>query len=252
MEGLSTFLEEASTLLEPFGMRIKRAKSDDGVGWVVLANDETGDIGRMATDLSSLEISYFRALLEAIMLSHPANSVSNAQALRLTTDLKGNMSKRDAETLLGALTSRGWLAKSKRGRYTLAPRAMIELDSYLREQYEDEGVICANPECEAHYHTYCYEQIKQAGRDKCAACQTRFSENEPRPLGELSVPRREDQWGTLNNRRKRRERDDEDEIEDEEEEQELDSEEEVEVSTRSVVSGPVSTPATTSNVALRP
>lgn len=113
MEGLSTFLEEASTLLEPFGMRIKRAKADDGVGWVVLANDETGDIGRMATDFSSLEISYFRALLEAIMLSHPANSVSNAQALRLTTDLKGNMSKRDAETLLGALTSRGWLAKSK-------------------------------------------------------------------------------------------------------------------------------------------
>lgn len=113
MEGLATFLEEASTLLEPFGMRIKRAKADDGTGWVVLANDETGDIGRMATDLSPLEISYFRALLEAVMLSHPANSVSNAQALRLTTDLKGNMSKRDAETLLGALTSRGWLARSK-------------------------------------------------------------------------------------------------------------------------------------------
>lgn len=92
-------------------------------------------------------------------------------------------------------------------------------------------MICANPECEAHYHTYCYEQIKQAGRDKCAACQTWFSENEPQPLGELSVPRREDQWGTLNNRRKRRQRDDEDELEDEdEEEQELESEDEVEVS----------------------
>lgn len=111
--GLNKFLEDASGLLEPFGMRIKRGMADDGVGWVVLANDEAGDIGRMATDLTPLEISYYRALIEAIMLSHPANSVSNAQALRLTGELKGNMSKRDAEKLLGALTSRGWLAKSK-------------------------------------------------------------------------------------------------------------------------------------------
>lgn len=93
-------------------------------------------------------------------------------------------------------------------------------------------MICANPECEAHYHTYCYEQLTQAGRDKCAACQSRFSENEPQPLGELSVPRREDQWGTLHNRRKRRQRDDEDELEDNDEELEQgsQSEDEAEVS----------------------
>lgn len=33
-------------------------------------------------------------------------------------------------------------ADIRRGRYTLAPRAMIELDSYLREQYEDEVRTC--------------------------------------------------------------------------------------------------------------
>lgn len=93
-------------------------------------------------------------------------------------------------------------------------------------------MICANPDCEAHYHSYCYEQLTQAGRDKCAACQKRFSENEPQPLGELSVPRREDQYGTLNHRRKRRQRDEEDELEgdEEEDEHELESEDEVEVS----------------------
>lgn len=113
-------------------------------------------------------------------------------------------------------------------------------------------MICANPECEAHYHTYCYEQIKQAGRDKCAACQTRFSENEPQPLGELSVPRREDQWGTLNNRRKRRQRDEEDGIEDEEaEEEELDSEDEVEVSASQCSTAPTSLSATSIVCAFR-
>lgn len=92
-----------------------------------------------------------------------------------------------------------------------------------------QGKICANPECEAHYHTYCYNQLVEAGRDKCSACRAHFSDFEPLPLGEESVPRREDQWGTLHSRRKRRHQEDDDDEEDQEV-SDLESEEEVEVS----------------------
>ena len=47
------------------------------------------------------------------MSSYPANSIGSTRALRLTTTLKANMTRLAAEALLGSLTSRGWLAKSK-------------------------------------------------------------------------------------------------------------------------------------------
>ncbi len=54
-----------------------------------------------------------RPQIQAIMTSYPANSIGSTHALRLRSELQGNMAGLTAQALLGSLTSRGWLAKSK-------------------------------------------------------------------------------------------------------------------------------------------
>lgn len=112
--GLNAFLGEISTLLEPFGLSIKRSADEiSGRKWTALVNAEgAGDIAQQATDLSPLEISYVRNVIAAIVESYPANSVGSRHAIGLVKELNGQMTQSAAEGLLKALVSRGWLAKS--------------------------------------------------------------------------------------------------------------------------------------------
>lgn len=93
-------------------MMVRRGRDGQHL-WVVLCNTEAGDIAQHATDLSPLEITYYRTVVEAIVTSYPAYSISTNNALHQTTLLESTMRRADAETLLGALVSRGWLSKSK-------------------------------------------------------------------------------------------------------------------------------------------
>ena len=87
-----------------------------------------------------------------IVESYPENSIGHNRALSLVGKLEGTMTRSAAESILNALVSRGWLLKSRcvqyrkesvswltsrRGRYSLAPRAMLELEAYLRQEFED-------------------------------------------------------------------------------------------------------------------
>lgn len=113
-EGLTSFLAEISSLLEPFGLLIKRSADEvSGRRWTALVNAEgEGDVAKQATDMTPLEISYVRAVIAAIVESYPANSVGSRHAVGLVKDLKGQMTQSAAQALLKALVSRGWLAKS--------------------------------------------------------------------------------------------------------------------------------------------
>ena len=63
--------------------------------------------------------------------------------MNLTSKLKSSVTRAAGESLLGAFVARGWLCRSKRGRYTLAPRAIVELDGWLNAEYEDYVQKCA-------------------------------------------------------------------------------------------------------------
>lgn len=113
-EGLAAFLDDITRLLEPLGLVVKKTfTEEEGKQWIALCNAESGDVSQLATDLTPLEISYVRNLINEIVASYPANSVGSAAALRLTSGLDGQMTKAAAEQLLMALASRGWFAKSK-------------------------------------------------------------------------------------------------------------------------------------------
>ncbi|BEJ03151.1 hypothetical protein CcaverHIS641_0103260 [Cutaneotrichosporon cavernicola] len=216
MEGLSAFLEQITTLLEPLGLLVKRGPDETtGRKWTALVNTEgTGDIAQLATDLTPLEISFVRVVIGAIVESYPANSIGSRHAVGLVKDLNGQMTKSAAQALLKSLVSRGWLSISERGRYSLAPRGLLELDSYLRGEYDDyvqscrrcnriilTGVACANDACEAHYHTYCYGMIAER-QAPCLECKTSFEEVPPTPVGEKAVSRAQDGFARPNKRRR--------------------------------------------------
>lgn len=90
-------------------------------------------------------------------------SVSSLAALREASAVKPklNMSKTQAEAVLGSFVAKGWLLKSKyvisirvafcdysfsleyrRGRYSLSTRSLLELQSYLKTTYPEEVLEC--------------------------------------------------------------------------------------------------------------
>ncbi|WWD09182.1 hypothetical protein V865_007304 [Kwoniella europaea PYCC6329] len=218
IRGFRTFITDVSDILHDLGMEVVLGQEQTGKGrtWVVLRNTDPTEVALQATDYTPLEIDYYRRVVKEIIESYPANSISHGQATTIVGELEGTMARHVAETLLDSLCSRGWLSKSKRGRYTLGVRAISELETYLKQQFEDymqnckhckrvmlDGVCCSKEGCDAHYHSYCYSAILKLPRPSCPGCKSKFSEYEPSPIGEKAVSRAEDEFTGLRNKRKR-------------------------------------------------
>ena len=55
---------------------------------------------------------------------------------------------------------------------------------------------------DAHFHGYCYDTLRRSNRNACPACRKSFDDIPPKPIGEDSVPRVEDNWrGTKKRKR---------------------------------------------------
>lgn len=123
----------------------------------------------------------------------------------------------DAERVLDNLVVQGFFQRSRAGYYSLAPRALMELRTYLKETYnelpaedddEDEavtrirdcegcreivtvGLRCDNKECEVRWHDHCatqYFRNQQGSRRQCPKCKAAWE-------GETFVGERADQVG---------------------------------------------------------
>ncbi|WRT63937.1 uncharacterized protein IL334_000864 [Kwoniella shivajii] len=217
LQGMRSFLIDVSDILHDLGMEVAtgQEQSGKGKGWVVLRNIDPSEVALYATDYTPLEIDYYRRVVQGIIESYPANSIAHGQALNLVSELESNMARHVAENLLNSLCSRGWLSKSKRGRYTLGVRAALELEPYLKNQFDDymqnckqckrlmlDGVCCSKDGCEAHFHSYCHSSIMKLPRPSCPNCKSRFSEFEPTPVGEKAVSRAEDEFKSLKKRKR--------------------------------------------------
>lgn len=111
--GFIEFLNEVSTVLDGLGMAVKFG-ADEATGQkMVILRNEADDVALQATDLSALEISYFRAVIEAIVKEYPGYSISSVMAYNLTSTLMSKMTPSDAETVLQVLVARQWLLKSQ-------------------------------------------------------------------------------------------------------------------------------------------
>ena len=89
--------------------------------------------------------------MQALGLSKPDRRVS--QNAEETQGSAGQgLSLKDAEKQLKSLVAEGWLEKSRKGYYSLTPRALMELRGWLMETYnvdDDEEPVIKVRQCNA-------------------------------------------------------------------------------------------------------
>ncbi|KAH7889285.1 Nse1 non-SMC component of SMC5-6 complex-domain-containing protein [Phlebopus sp. FC_14] len=188
-----------------------------GVEMYAIVNTRGDEVAQMATEYTPVEIAYFKAVVEQIMLApHEAYSVSSLAALREVNSLKANMTKTQAETVLASFVAKGWLLKSKRGRYSLSTRALLELLPYLKSNYADEflecticmeivtrGVACNTPNCKARMHRHCFTKLRaRHARTQCPACSSDWQQDGKNliPVGEAAIKDGQDQGRRVHRR----------------------------------------------------
>ncbi|EUC62210.1 Nse1 non-SMC component of SMC5-6 complex protein [Rhizoctonia solani AG-3 Rhs1AP] len=205
-DGGKSFVTEINQDLEKFDLRFSSSR-DECTGetlWAII-NTKQDAATMLATEYNATEIQYFKLVVEQIMLAHnEAYSIPATAALREVSQLQGKgMTKAEAEHVLSSFVAKGWIMKSKRGRYSLAPRALLELQTYLRDTYPDEfaecttclepvtkGVACRTNNCAARLHFHCYAVVVRAARERgvqCPTCGSSWKDDNVRKIGEDAV-----------------------------------------------------------------
>ncbi|KAG9055994.1 hypothetical protein FS842_000613 [Serendipita sp. 407] len=206
---ISDYIQEINETLLPLSIEFKsRIDEVSGKRIWAMVNSMDGDIAQMATDYSAAEINYFKAIIDLIVLA-PADafSVSSMLAIREVQKIKGTLSKAQGELTLRSFVANGWLYKTRRGRYALSSRALIELELYLRNSFGDDvpecsqcmelctlGVACNSvleeSGCPTYLHRHCHDNLRRANpRMKCPRCESDWTQKGAlRDIGEDSVP----------------------------------------------------------------
>ncbi|TFY70411.1 hypothetical protein EVG20_g2601 [Dentipellis fragilis] len=178
------FLTKVNTSINPLDLEFARLHDEvTGREMFALVNRNGDEVAQIATDYSPLETAYFKSLIEQIMLApNHSYSLSSLAALREVNGLKSSMTKTQAENVLSSFVAKGWLYKSKRGRYSLSIRTILELQPYLKSTYADEmldcticlefvtrGIKCYTNNCGTQLHDHCFEAYRKT-KTKCPTC----------------------------------------------------------------------------------
>ncbi|TFK42659.1 Nse1 non-SMC component of SMC5-6 complex-domain-containing protein [Crucibulum laeve] len=208
-DGWNNFLSKVNKSLDKLDLEFRHLHDEtSGKEMYALVNRKGDDIAQVATDYTPAEIAFFKAIVEQIMMApREAFSVSSLGALRELNAIKSSMSKTQAEIVLASFVSRDWLLKSKRGRYSLSTRSLLELLPYLKSTYPDEllecticmevvtrGVACYTNNCKTRMHNHCFANFRRR-HSACPSCSKewpRESTEKLLPVGEGAAREGED------------------------------------------------------------
>ncbi|KAF5357780.1 hypothetical protein D9756_001638 [Leucocoprinus leucothites] len=210
-DGWQNFVNVINVSLDKLELHF-RSFEDQRTGQLIysIVNLKGDAIAQMATEYTPAEIAYFKALVEQIMLApRHKYSVSSLVALREVSMIKPktNITKSQAEVVLSTFVARGWLVKSKNGRYSLSPRSLLELRPYLQLNYSDQvlrcylceeiltiGVACVHEGCKCKMHPVCFKKYSKAhktGTLPCKDCEQEWprdiNSEDFIPIGEKAV-----------------------------------------------------------------
>ncbi|BFZ61207.1 hypothetical protein YB2330_002266 [Saitoella coloradoensis] len=218
----------------------KTVHQKDGVPVWALVNTTSDEIAKVATNHNASEIAFFRLLLNDIFIHKntpqaEVMAVSSIDALRHGRHEDVKLTQQMTERVLEKFVEEGWLECSDEAYYTLSPRTLLELQTYLQQEYngdEDEdgnaivrikscrackdiithGQRCSNMRCECRFHDFCATRFFTGSRQtKCPICKTEWTGDAY--VGERSAVRGQ---GDRGRRRSRQHR----ELEEEDEEDE--------------------------------
>ncbi|RUS20981.1 Nse1 non-SMC component of SMC5-6 complex-domain-containing protein [Endogone sp. FLAS-F59071] len=206
-DGFPNFIATVNDGVSQLDLEVRKMLDEiDGEPSWALVNTNDDEIAQLATEYSAAEITYFKRLtiqesnslylvasdllcpLQIDLIVHAddeAFSVTSLVALREASKLKPSISKSAAETLLDRFVADGWLIKSRTGRYSMSTRCLLELQGYLREEYEEDilectlcldiltkGQRCDLQKCSARLHHHCARNYFARNQDEAAVCMT--------------------------------------------------------------------------------
>ncbi|KAL8725633.1 MAG: hypothetical protein Q9181_006340 [Wetmoreana brouardii] len=157
---LNSHIAAANTRISPFDLEIRSTFHQATRKRIyALVNSTSDPIIQLATVHTADEISFLKRLLDAMFETyntsrHEVMAITSMQAIRLakppdnerrepqdgsTTQGSAGQGLKlvEAEKMLKTLVEEGWFEKSKKGYYSLSPRALMELRGWLIETYND-------------------------------------------------------------------------------------------------------------------
>ncbi|KAI8910223.1 Nse1 non-SMC component of SMC5-6 complex-domain-containing protein [Gorgonomyces haynaldii] len=174
--------------LAPLDMSIKKAvEPATGNEFHVLTNLNGDEIAKLGTNLSAVEIQYFKKIMEMILESKHYE-LSSTDAINAASEVQKGLNK-TAENIIDRLVQEGWLSV-QRGRLSIGVRTRTELELHLTQNYAvvdcsvcNDIVLsrcesCPDTECTGIMHLWCKEKyFEQDGEVKCPVCQRTWQED---------------------------------------------------------------------------
>ncbi|KAJ4488115.1 Nse1 non-SMC component of SMC5-6 complex-domain-containing protein [Lentinula aciculospora] len=206
-EAWDEFIQGVNTSLNDLDFEFKSIQDEfDGKRLFAMVNRKDDELAQVATDYNAIEIMYFKAIVEQIMLARNESfSVSSLAALREVSAGKEkiNLTKAQADILLDSFVANGWLLRSKRGRYSLSSRSLLELLPYIKSTYPEEtiecticheiitkGIACERDNCKTRMHYHCFTTYRKR-KSTCPACSLdwpqKATDDGLLPVGELAI-----------------------------------------------------------------
>jgi hypothetical protein len=214
-EDFDSYISAAADALSAFDYEIRSTQHQVSKQRVyALVNSISDPLTQMATIRTPEEIGFIKRMLDAMFETKNTRrkevmAVTGMEALKRDI-LRGSGSRQSlengtqsqdrgltgeqAERTLASLVAEGWFERSKEGYYTLSPRALMELRSWLVETYNDSddpedwqriklcqackeivtvGQRCKAVECNVRLHDVCQAAYWNSRPSrKCPKCET--------------------------------------------------------------------------------
>jgi non-structural maintenance of chromosomes element 1 len=280
-QDFATYLSTASDAISPFDYEIRSAVHQVSKERVFAIVNTTSDpITQLATTYTHDEIAFVRRVLDTMFESYNSPrmevlSMTEMQAIKLrrapnqrqtqgggadgetqqeTQSTDKGLKTSEVERVLKSLVAGGWFERSKEGFYSLSPRSLMELRSWLVDSYNDPdasddewqrikfcvackdvvtvGQRCAERDCNVRLHDICQDAFWRSREKKCPKCarewtgrnfvgeravtQTEAFQRGKRRSGGARAPRSSNFADEIIEQQREEEEQDEDEDEDEE------------------------------------
>lgn len=217
MADFDSYVHAASAALSPFDYEIRSTLHQVSKERIwALVNTTSDALTQLATVRTADEIAFIKRVLDAMfetynterqevmaITSMQAMKVAKADERRRQSNGAGEESQSadkglthgQAEKLMLSLVEEGWFERSEKGWFTLSPRALMELKSWLAATYNDpdaeagewqhiknceacKGIVtmgqrCSEVSCIVRLHEGCLGPFWRTRREeKCPKCKT--------------------------------------------------------------------------------
>ena len=198
---IDLFMEETNKALEKIQMSVSKIHeevktSSDGRGpytqyYVLAPTYENEQIAKLQKNFTEPELEWLKIVAEHLVDSEE-KMATQTDLINLcrnggNNSLKKKLNVTEADTALIKFLDDGYLFRVKTGKksvkYGLGPRFLVEMESWMRQEFEDDvwscdkcgkigmiGVDCPKQNCGARFHYYC---VDTGNKDpKCYKCKT--------------------------------------------------------------------------------